>query len=395
MIAPAIPDPTRAQGATAAAGEARVACLDGLRGLMTILVVLSHYFGEVPHGIRAFMVGWIAVDMFFVLSGYLVGKLILEKQHHDNFFIVFYVRRACRTLPIYFVSVVVIVTLIAVVRAPWIDADVQFPAWSYFAFTQNFFMVASNDIGAHWLSPTWTLAVEEHFYLIAPAVFFVVPRRRLAAVLVGGALAALATRAVINDAESINTMAALVLLPSRADVLICGLLAALAIKSEWVPWRRLDGALRVAPLVLIVCAGAVMLASGRHHIAAVIVPLLAASACAAFLLSLVRGAPEARRFRSRFLCFFGNTSYAVYLTHLPVLGLMHGLLLGTRPDLVSAPQWIVTLAALPVCVVVGWTLTRLVEEPLTRYGRTCAWSGRPRGAAKAPRRAQAPAVAGS
>lgn len=68
---------------------------------MTILVLVSHYFGEVPHGITALMFGWIAVDMFFVLSGYLVGKLILEKQHNDNFFQVFYVRRVaarCRSI---------------------------------------------------------------------------------------------------------------------------------------------------------------------------------------------------------------------------------------------------------------------------------------------------------
>ena len=59
--------------------ERRVVALDGLRGMMTILVVISHYFAEVPHGISVLMFGWVAVDMFFVLSGYLVGKLILEK----------------------------------------------------------------------------------------------------------------------------------------------------------------------------------------------------------------------------------------------------------------------------------------------------------------------------
>jgi peptidoglycan/LPS O-acetylase OafA/YrhL len=110
---------------------------------------------------------------------------------------------------------------------------------------------------------------------------------------------------------------------------------------------------------------------------AVLTPLLTAAGCAAFLLSLVRGAPEARRFHSRVLCFFGTTSYAVYLTHLPILGLMHGLF-GQRPDLATPQQWAVTFAALPVCVLIGWMLTRLVEQPLTSYGRTWTWSGRAR-----------------
>ena len=159
--------------------EARVVCLDGVRGLMTILVLVSHYFGEVPHGFRALMFAWVAVDMFFVLSGYLVGKLILEKQHHDNFFQVFYVRRVCRTLPIYFVCLAISIVLMGIFSAPWVDADHAFPIWSYFTFTQNFFMAGMSGIGAHWLSPTWTLAIEEHFYLIVPFLFFIIPRRRL------------------------------------------------------------------------------------------------------------------------------------------------------------------------------------------------------------------------
>lgn len=179
--------------------EARVVCLDGVRGLMTILVLVSHYFGEVPHGFRALMFGWFAVDMFFVLSGYLVGKLILEKQHHDNFFQVFYVRRVCRTLPIYFVCLAISIVLMGIFSAPWVDADHAFPIWSYFTFTQNFFMAGMSGIGAHWLSPTWTLAVEEHFYLIVPFLFFIIPRRRLGLTLVAIAVGALAIRAGVYE----------------------------------------------------------------------------------------------------------------------------------------------------------------------------------------------------
>jgi peptidoglycan/LPS O-acetylase OafA/YrhL len=364
--------------------EARVKCLDGLRGLMTIFVVVSHYFGEVPHGVVAVTFGWIAVDMFFVLSGYLVGKLILEKQHNDNFFAVFYVRRACRTLPIYAVCVAVSAVAIRMVAAPWIDADVQFPLWSYLSFTQNIFMVTTDSVGAHWLSPTWTLAVEEHFYLLVPAVFFLVPRRRIASVLIGCALAAVAGRALLCGLSPYCVVPASVLLPGRADVLILGLLAALAIKTEGVQWARIDSALPWAPVAALVVIGSLLLADGdAGHGFTVFGPLLCAIGCAAFLLSLVRGAPEARRFHSKVLCFFGTTSYAVYLTHLPILGLMHGMLLGTRPDLATRPQWIVTVAAIPVCVLAGWILTVLVERPLTDYGRTWKWSGRTRGAGDA------------
>jgi peptidoglycan/LPS O-acetylase OafA/YrhL len=85
--------------------ERRIPALDGFRGLMTIAVVVSHYFGEVPHGFAAVSFGWIAVDCFFVLSGYLIANLILDKMDRANFFSVFYVRRFCRTLPCYFLCV--------------------------------------------------------------------------------------------------------------------------------------------------------------------------------------------------------------------------------------------------------------------------------------------------
>src|SRR5580658_5605354 len=60
--------------------ENRIVGLDGLRGLMTLFVVASHYFGEVRHGVAAMEVGWLAVKMFFALSGFLVGRLILERM---------------------------------------------------------------------------------------------------------------------------------------------------------------------------------------------------------------------------------------------------------------------------------------------------------------------------
>lgn len=354
--------------------DRRVVALDGLRGLMTIFVVISHYFGEVPRGLSVFMVGWLAVDMFFVLSGYLVGKLILDKSHARNFLTVFYVRRACRTLPIYMLCVLAIFGLVGLVDRPWAHADTTFPLWSYLTFSQNVFMAARNDVGHEWLGPTWTMGLEEHFYLALPLLCLLVPRRRLAAVLCIGMLAAVCARAGILLLAPDWRMATLVFLPTRADVLVCGVLGALAIASPRTLGARLELPLRLAaPLLLLVTCLLKLMDSERGIVFQVFGPLAVSLGCTAFLLTLVRGAPEAIRFRSPILCFFGTTSYAVYLTHMPVLGLMHGLVLGTKPDVGTAAQWGVTVAALPVCVAVGWLLTRLVEAPISAYGRKWSW----------------------
>jgi peptidoglycan/LPS O-acetylase OafA/YrhL len=141
-------------------------------------------------------------------------------------------------------------------------------------------------------------------------------------------------------------------------------------------------ALRLSPILGL--AGAFLLKVAAAPLFPIFAPMLVAAGCAGYLLAIVHGAPEARRFHSRPLRFLGDNSYCIYLTHLPVLGLMHGLLLGGRPDISTPAQWLVTIAALPAALVVGWGLTRLVEEPAMRYGRKWKWSPALRGQAGKP-----------
>ena len=350
----------------------RVLALDGLRGLMTVFVVVSHYFAELPGGVSALMFGWVGVDMFFVLSGYLVGKLILEKSRHTNFFSVFYARRTLRIIPAYVVTVLVVSGLMAICDPAWSGAPFAFPLWSYLSFSQPFFMISTGTIGAHWLAPTWTLALEEHFYLLAPLIIVMAPRRLLPWLLGAVTVLAVVVRLTLHQLYPDNPMPALVLLPSRADLLCLGILAAVAMTSWKVAWERFDFALRLTPILALVTILGLKGLGGAF--ADALIPLAMAVGCTSFLLALVRDAPEAKRFKGPLLRFFGDKSYCIYLTHIPVLGLMHGLILGQRPALETPAQWAVSLAALPICVLVGWGMTKLIEEPLTRYGRSWRWS---------------------
>ena len=89
----------------AASPDRRIPALDGFRGLLTIFVIGSHYLSEIRGGVPQAGVGFVAVDGFFVLSGLLVGRLILDKGEAANFLPVFYLRRMCRTFPIYGICV--------------------------------------------------------------------------------------------------------------------------------------------------------------------------------------------------------------------------------------------------------------------------------------------------
>ncbi len=356
--------------------ERRIVALDGFRGLWTVVVVISHFYGEVKHGIPALMLGWLAVDGFFVLSGYLIGRLILDKSKHRNFFWVFYVRRICRTFPIYFFCVIAVFYINDVFHpATTYGEETSLPLWSYMAFVQNFWMVSYDTIGQHWLAPTWTLAVEEQFYLIAPAMIVFTPRRFLMPVLVSLVALAMVSRIYFLTSSEFSNLAAQVMLISNGDVLVAGIIAAVALKTWKLDWARYDQFLRVAPVVLLTATMALAMITGSASpIFQTLAQTMVAAAFSLMIMSLVRGSPEAPRYENKVLRFFGNISYAVYLTHLATLGILHNLILGTAPDIATPAQIAVTTLALPVTVLTSWILTKIVEEPITSYGRSFKWS---------------------
>src|SRR5579871_5502624 len=172
----------------------RIAPLDGLRGIAVLMVVAFHFINNtysVPGAkqtnivekilIKVTYFGWSGVDLFFVLSGFLIGTILFKNSGSAHFFRTFYVRRAVRIIPVYFLLLFVFLLLVA---SPIYDVGAYIfqkplPVFPYFLFLQNFLMSNANHFGPEALTPTWSLAVEEQFYLIIPLVIFFVPRRFL------------------------------------------------------------------------------------------------------------------------------------------------------------------------------------------------------------------------
>jgi peptidoglycan/LPS O-acetylase OafA/YrhL len=364
-----------ARPAAVAGDSARIEALDGLRGLLAMMVCISHYFGEVAHGIPAVMAGWIGVKVFFVLSGFLMTRIILTHMSSPNFASVFYMRRICRTLPVYLVTIAIIFVSLALFRhAPWMEAERFMPLWSYLTFTQSFVMIARGDFGSDWQTPTWTLTVEEQFYLIAPVICLLTPRRYLLRVLIAGAIASVMFRALAYGPGVIPPMAALVLLPGAAHSMLLGMIAALLLMSPRIDWARYELALRVAPIVcLLTLAVTVALDDRERRLFNMIGVPMVSVAAAVYLMGIVRGTPEAERLKSKNLGFLGQLSYSIYLLHMPVLGLMHGLILAAKPDIATPEQIAVTVVAVPMAVVLAWGVNRTIEQPMIAYGRLWKW----------------------
>lgn len=371
-VQPARDDAIPTAASTVAGHTDRIAALDGLRGMLAMMVVISHYFGEVAHGISALMFGWIAVKMFFVLSGFLMARIILDNIESPTFARTFYIRRACRTLPVYLVLLAIVFTSAWLLRdMHWMEADRIFPLWSYLTFTQGFIMVARDAFGSEWLIPTWTLTVEEQFYLVAPLICLLTPRRHLIKVLAAGALLSIGFRFLAYGTGTLPPMAALVLLPGAMHSMFFGMIGAILLTSARIDWSRYDLLLRAGPVAILMLAMALKSVDGQSGMLfnVVSVPLVSL-ACVMFLMAIVRGAPEAERMKTPRMRVLGRLSYSLYLLHMPVLGLMHGLILGARPDIATPVQIVVTVLAIPAALALVWVVNRLIEQPMIAYGRT-------------------------
>ena len=214
----------------AAAEPARIDALDGLRGIAILLVVLFHalffdpgLIGSGPPGdslyLRVVTLGWCGVDVFFVLSGFLITGILLRARGCPRYFTTFYARRALRIFPLYYV--VVVALLFVLDRPPATAAEKA----SYLLYYQN---VRFALFGELQFDParlvTWSLAIEEQFYLVWPAVVWWCGRRTLVRICAIAIVLSIALRLWLL-AEGLQTTHFLT--PCRLDALATGALVAL------------------------------------------------------------------------------------------------------------------------------------------------------------------------
>jgi len=133
---------------------------------------------------------WSGVDLFFVLSGFLIGGILLDHRDSPNYFKTFYLRRAYRILPLYFLVVTLCWIVFQLSNRGWtpfgrIDLfPGTLPWWSFFTFTQNLVVAVVGGSSRGGLGVTWSLAIEEQFYLTLPFVIRRVSRKNLGYILV-------------------------------------------------------------------------------------------------------------------------------------------------------------------------------------------------------------------
>ena len=149
-----------------------IGALDGFRAIAVSLVLLTHLW-QYPRGYEFFnrfaQLGWAGVDLFFVLSGFLITRILLESKNRPFYFRNFYARRSLRIFPAYYVLLALVLLAVpSISHSPGLES-VRLDGWMYVLYLSNF-AIAAGGFQLFLLDITWSLAVEEQFYLLWPAI---------------------------------------------------------------------------------------------------------------------------------------------------------------------------------------------------------------------------------
>lgn len=352
--------------------------LDGLRGIAILWVIAYHYlacyglhpfWSNIPGFPEFLLLGWAGVLLFFTLSGYLIISRLVATRESPDYYRSFFSKRSTRILPAYFA----LLATFPIAAALWdcgrgtrlFTSDIPF--WTYLTLLQNFPMSTANHFGALWLGVTWSLAIEEQFYLFI--VFFVrtVPRRWLVFALWGLAIFAVALRCWLFK-QGASSGLLLFLTPCRMDCFAIGGLVALVGHSESasVRTRTLAGIGAIGGLLFVAYSNGIFGTFTRAILPAYYTFLSIAFAAAVGIAAL---RPRVTEFLSnRSLANLGRTSYFCYLFHMPIFYICFELIRHSWPTVSDWLGLCIALFAFFLCWVLANLSWRYFEQPMIRLG---------------------------
>jgi len=310
------------------------------------------------------------VDLFFVLSGFLITGILYDTKRSEHYFRQFYVRRILRIFPLYYAALVLFLVIL-----PWphnlesVARELRGDAVWYWTYLYNIKVAATGFGPASALGHFWSLAVEEQFYLVWPIVVLWLGRRHLIATCVVAVVGALACRLALSSTGYVVLPD--VWTPARMDALAAGAFIAVMSRSPgglavMRSWARAIAVAAAFPLAVLL----------RYNVAlATISHTLIALLFGAILVLSITASPLSRGVRimaSPFLRFFGRYSYALYVFHHPLLWFKPAFSMRSVPTIFGSQLpgyllWLVILVGASVAVaLVSW---HLVEKPFLKMKR--------------------------
>lgn len=378
--------------------DKRIPALDGLRGIAILLVLVAHLTPDVvlhPSALewlrKIGLGGWIGVDLFFVLSGFLITGILLDAKAGSGYFRSFYGRRVLRIFPLYFAALLLIFVILPSLgffHSAGASEVIHHQGWTWL-FSTNFGMwligragFASDEIA---ITHFWSLAVEEHFYLLWPAIVWLTSLRRLPYWCAAGFALSLILRCIGVFALKAEPFF-FVLTPCRLDGLMMGAFLATQLKTF-----GLLGLRRVAAYTFFGSAagigGALVASHGlwpTHWLVASFGLSIVSLFFGATLILALTASPSG--WQSGFLSngilrFFGRYSYAIYVIHGLLAGWFtewlnpaaFGMLVATHPALGVFAS---LTARIMISAALGFLSWHLLEKHFLRLKKYFQYHGR-------------------
>jgi peptidoglycan/LPS O-acetylase OafA/YrhL len=291
--------------------------LDGIRGVAVLAVLFFHY-GDLSQSHSALLrflgfvkgAGWIGVDLFFVLSGFLITGILLDTQGDPRKAQNFYARRALRLFPLFYGVWIGIGIYMLVSRIPW-DAAYSF----YLLYAGNFVAIKHGTIGVLRVSPLWSLAVEEQYYLLWPLVIWKLRGAERIKPILLGCLIVPAILKVILLLFHTDPYVPYYMLPTHVEPLAMGSYLAIAMRTDLAPkltaWSR---SLLPLSIIAFACIGAIeKTMTFLDPVVRFAFPLFGLFGCCLILRSFVKGTLTNRLMSNPILVFYGKYSYGLYI----------------------------------------------------------------------------------
>jgi len=293
-----------------------IPAFDGIRGVAATLVIIAHFYPFFGNWVD---ISWISVDGFFVLSGFLITNILLKsKSNRKHYFRNFYARRVLRVFPVYYLILIVVlfITPLVIKDLPhgydyFLDNRIY-----YFSYLQNS-LFQRDGYPPHWmLSHTWSLAIEEQFYILWPMFVFFLPNRWLLIV-----MAIMISLAIALRFSNPNVLYTYLSTPTRMDALLVGSTLAIMLieRKKLIEQWALPAFIFLVILILYAFKRTYWhVGFYNHHMKRWGYTAVDMAWASLFILSISTAKKFSwigKFFRFRIFCLIGKYSYGIYLYH--------------------------------------------------------------------------------
>jgi peptidoglycan/LPS O-acetylase OafA/YrhL len=376
--------------------------LDGIRGWACASVLIAHCLTGVikvepgslaasfnSHTLWLFLGG---VDLFFVLSGFLIGGILIDSKARAgtslnlrDYAASFWIRRIARIFPVAYLLLATYCAALFVRNKfgiiqldNWLLAEPRPPVASFATFTQSWWIAVGGYGGPRWMGITWSLAIEEQFYLLFPFAIYFLRRRWIVALVIAGIVAAPILRDILERLFG-SWYAPYVLLPSRVDGLMFGVAVALIIRDPRTFYlaRLLRRVLDVVALFILYLIVTNYLPSWWRGPSGSLYPLKQSLLALMWAIVILRIFTYEHSvfnaiWRNSILAKIGLISYGLYMYHQAINGLIHEFIFNQEPTIANVAQFAAALGVLAAAFGAAILSYVYFESPIRRYGQKLA-----------------------